>query len=71
MPRTLKTIPEVIVLLPSATKAGADIRRGVLRYVHRNGPWALRVVEGYQEQREFRAKKIVGHAGIIGRPYFR
>ena len=71
MPRTLKTIPEVIVLLPSATKAGADIRRGVLRYVHRNGPWALRVVEGYQEQREFCAKRVAEHAGIVGRPYFR
>ena len=71
MPRTLKAIPQVVVLLPNSTKIAGDMRRGILKYVHHNGPWSLRVVEGYQEQRVFCAQRSLRYSGIIGRPYFR
>ena len=47
------TTPQVILLLPSDTMIAADMRRGILRYVHAHEPWSLRVVEGYHQQRGF------------------
>lgn len=64
------TTPQVILLLPSDTMIAADMRRGILRYVHAHEPWSLRVVEGYHQQRVFCQADRTGFAGIIGRPYF-
>ena len=63
------TTPQVILLLPSDTTIAADMRRGILRYVHAHEPWSLRVVEGYHQQRVFCQADRTGFAGIIGRPY--
>ena len=62
--------PQVILLLPSDTTIAADMRRGILRYIHAHAPWSLRVVEGYHQQRVFCQTDRSGFAAIIGRPYF-
>ncbi len=60
--------PQVAVLLPSSVKVCRDMRRGILRYVHRHGPWGLHILEGRDGEQKLFHMKEWGCTGIIGRP---
>lgn len=67
MPRTLNRMPQVAVLLPTSVKVSRDMRRGILQYVRRNGPWGLHIIEGRQGEQKLIRMKDWGCTGIIGR----
>ena len=69
MPRTLKKMPQVAVLLPTSVKVCRDMRRGILQYVHRHGPWGLHILEGRQGEQKLIRMDEWGCTGIIGRLY--
>ena len=69
MSRTLTKTPQVAVLLPTAVKVCRDMRRGILQYVHRHGPWGLHILEGRQGEQKLIRMKEWGCTGIIGRLY--
>jgi LacI family transcriptional regulator len=69
MSRTLDKMPQVAVLLPTAVKVCRDMRRGVLQYVHRHGPWGLHILEGRQGEQKLVRMREWGCTGIIGRLY--
>lgn len=69
MPRTLNRMPQVAVLLPTSVKVCRDMRRGILQYVHRHGPWGLHILEGRQGEQKLIRMKEWGCTGIIGRLY--
>jgi len=69
MSRTLDKMPQVAVLLPTSVKVCRDMRRGVLQYVHRHGPWGLHILEGRQGEQKLVHMREWGCAGIIGRLY--
>jgi LacI family transcriptional regulator len=69
MSRTLKQMPQVAVLLPTSVKVCRDMRRGILQYVHRHGPWGLHILEGRQGEQKLIRMKEWGCTGIIGRLY--
>ena len=69
MSRTLKRMPQVAVLLPTSVKVCRDMRRGILQYVHRHGPWGLHILEGRQGEQKLVQMKEWGCTGIIGRLY--
>jgi LacI family transcriptional regulator len=69
MSRTLDKKPQVAVLLPTSVKVCRDMRRGVLQYVHRHGPWGLHILEGRQGEQKLSRMKEWGCTGIIGRLY--
>ena len=69
MPRTLKKMPQVAVLLPTSVKVCRDMRRGILQYVHRHGPWGLHILEGRQGEQKLIRMEEWGCTGIIGRLY--
>lgn len=45
------------------------MRRGILQYVHRHGPWGLHILEGRQGEQKLIRMKEWGCTGIIGRLY--
>jgi LacI family transcriptional regulator len=69
MSRTLNKTPQVAVLLPTSVKVCRDMRRGILQYVHRHGPWGLHILEGRQGEQKLIRMKDWGCTGIIGRLY--
>ncbi len=69
MARTLNRTPQVAVLLPTSVKVCRDMRRGILQYVHRHGPWGLHILEGRQGEQKLICMKEWGCTGIIGRLY--
>ena len=69
MSRTLTKTPQVAVLLPTSVKVCRDMRRGILQYVHRHGPWGLHILEGRQGEQKLIRMKEWGCTGIIGRLY--
>ena len=69
MSRTLNKMPQVAVLLPTSVKVCRDMRRGILQYVHRHGPWGLHILEGRQGEQKLVRMKEWGCTGIIGRLY--
>ncbi|MDD4101891.1 MAG: DNA-binding transcriptional regulator [Kiritimatiellae bacterium] len=52
-----------------SVKVCRDMRRGVLRYVHRHGPWSLHIIEGRAGEQKLVNMRDWGCAGIIGRLY--
>lgn len=69
MPHTLNRMPQVAVLLPTSFKVSRDMRRGILQYVRRNGPWGLHLIEGRQGEQKLIRMKDWGCTGIFGRLY--
>src|SRR5574344_1569518 len=69
MSRTLQSMPQVAVLLPTSVKVCRDMRRGILQYVRRHGPWGLHILEGRQGEQKLIRMKEWGCTGIIGRLY--
>ncbi len=69
MPRTLNRMPQVAVLLPMSVKVSRDMRRGILQYVRRHGPWGLHIIEGRQGEQKLIRMKEWGCTGIFGRLY--
>jgi len=69
MPRVLNSIPQVAVLLPTSVKVSRDMRRGILQYVHRHGPWGLHILEGRQGEQKLVRMRDWGCTGIFGRLY--
>ena len=69
MSRTLDKKPQVAVLLPTSVKVSRDMRRGILQYVYRHGPWGLHILEGRQGEQKLIRMKEWGCTGIIGRLY--
>jgi len=69
MSRTLDKMPQVAVLLPTSVKIGRDMRRGILKYVRRHGPWGLHIIEGRQGEQKLIRMKEWGCTGIFGRLY--
>lgn len=69
MSRTLNRTPQVAVLLPTSVKVCRDMRRGILQYVQRHGPWGLHILEGRQGEQKLIRMKEWGCTGIIGRLY--
>ena len=69
MSRTLIKMPQVAVLLPTSVKVCRDMRRGVLQYAYRHGPWGLHILEGRQGEQKLIRMKEWGCTGIIGRLY--
>ena len=69
MPLILNRMPQVAVLLPTSVKVCRDMRRGILQYVHRHGPWGLHILEGRQGEQKLIRMKEWGCTGIIGRLY--
>jgi LacI family transcriptional regulator len=45
MPKFLKTIPHVLVVLTSVQKAQQDKIQGILKYARLNGPWDVQLLE--------------------------
>jgi len=62
-------MPQVAVLLPTSFKVSRDMRRGVLQYVRRCGPWGLHIIEGRQGEQKLIRMSEWGCTGIIGRLY--
>lgn len=56
-------------MLPTSVKVCRDMRRGVLQYVQRHGPWGLHILEGRQGEQRLVRMKEWGCTGIIGRLY--
>lgn len=69
MSRMLSRTPQVAVLLPTSVKVCRDMRRGILQYVHRHGPWGLHILEGRQGEQKLIRMKEWGCTGLIGRLY--
>jgi len=69
MSRTLKKTPQVAMLLPMSVKVSRDMRRGILQYVHRHGPWGLHIIEGREGEQKLTHMEEWGCTGIIGRLY--
>jgi len=69
MSRTLNKMPQVAVLLPTSVKVCRDMRRGVLQYVYRHGPWGLHILEGREGEQKLVRMREWGCTGIIGRLY--
>ncbi len=69
MSRMLNKMPQVAVLLPTSVKVSRDMRRGILQYVYRNGPWGLHIIEGRSGEQKLVRMKEWGCTGIIGRLY--
>lgn len=69
MSRTLNRTPQVAVLLPTSVKVCRDMRRGILQYVQRHGPWGLHILEGRQGEQKLIRMRDWGCTGIIGRLY--
>jgi LacI family transcriptional regulator len=69
MAHPLITIPQVAVLLPTSMKVCRDMRRGVLQYAYRHGPWGLHIIEGREGEQKLIRMKEWGCTGIIGRLY--
>ncbi len=69
MSRTLNRTPQVAVLLPTSVKVCRDMRRGILQYVQRHGPWGLHILEGRQGEQKLIRMQEWGCTGIIGRLY--
>jgi len=69
MSRTLNSTPQVAVLLPTSVKVCRDMRRGILQYVQRHGPWGLHILEGRQGEQKLIRMAEWGCTGIIGRLY--
>ncbi len=69
MPRMLNRMPQVAVLLPTSVKISRDMRRGILQYVRRHGPWGLHIIEGRQGEQKLIRMKEWGCTGIFGRLY--
>ena len=69
MARALITMPQVAVLLPTSVKICRDMRRGVLQYAYRHGPWGLHLIEGREGEQKLIRMKEWGCTGIIGRLY--
>lgn len=69
MSRMLKKIPQVAVLLPTSVKVSRDMRRGILQYVYRHGPWGLHIIEGRRGEQKLVRMEEWGCTGIIGRLY--
>lgn len=67
MDHTLNKTPQVAVLLPSSAKVSRDMRRGILQYVRRYGPWGLHIIEGRQGEQKLIRLKEWGCTGIFGR----
>ena len=67
MSRTLQSMPQVAVLLPTSVKVSRDMRRGILQYVRRHGPWGLHIIEGRQGEQKLIRMNEWGCTGIIGR----
>ena len=68
MPANPHKAPQVAVLLPSSVKVCRDMRRGILRYVHRHGPWGLHILEGRDGEQKLTRMKEWGCTGVIIRP---
>lgn len=62
-------MPQVAVLLPTSVKVSRDMRRGILQYVRRHGPWGLHIIEGRQGEQKLIRMKEWGCTGIFGRLY--
>jgi LacI family transcriptional regulator len=62
-------MPQVAVLLPMSVKVSRDMRRGILQYVRRHGPWGLHIIEGRQGEQKLIRMKEWGCTGIFGRLY--
>jgi len=62
-------MPQVAVLLPTSVKVCRDMRRGVLQYAYRHGPWGLHILEGREGEQKLIRMKEWGCTGIIGRLY--
>jgi len=45
MPKFLKTIPHVLVVLTAVQKAQQDKIQGILKYARLNGPWDVQLLE--------------------------
>jgi hypothetical protein len=69
MSRILQSMPQVAVLLPTSFKVSRDMRRGVLQYVRRYGPWGLHIIEGRRGEQKLIRMNEWGCTGIIGRLY--
>lgn len=69
MAGTLNSMPQVALLLPTSVKICRDIRRGVLQYVQRHGPWGLHIIEGRQGEQKLIHMREWGCTGILGRLY--
>jgi len=65
----LNKVPQVAVLLPTSVKVSRDMRRGILQYVYRHGPWGLHIIEGRSGEQKLVRMKEWGCTGIIGRLY--
>jgi len=69
MSRILQSMPQVAVLLPTSFKVSRDMRRGVLQYARRYGPWGLHIIEGRRGEQKLIRMNEWGCTGIIGRLY--
>lgn len=69
MARPLISIPQVAVLLPTSMKVCRDMRRGVLQYAYRHGPWGLHIIEGREGEQKLIRMREWGCTGVIGRLY--
>jgi LacI family transcriptional regulator len=53
----------------ASVKVCRDMRRGVLQYAYRHGPWGLHIIEGRAGEQKLIRMKEWGCTGIIGRLY--
>lgn len=63
--KLLKTIPRVLVLMPTVQKACRDKLQGVLRYARRNGPWDVQTFDGHPFNTQLGALRNWKPDGVI------
>ena len=59
-------MPRVLLIFPTSIQTCRWMLSGILRYVHRHGPWELHIIEDREGEQKLKHVKTWGGTGIIG-----
>ena len=59
-------MPRVLLLFPTSIMACRWMLHGILRYVHRHGPWELHIIEDREGEQKLKQIREWGVTGMIG-----
>ena len=59
-------MPQVALLLPTSVKTYRELLRGILKFIHLHGPWAVHIIEGREGEQKLLHPAEWGYTGLIG-----
>jgi len=59
-------MPQVALLLPTSVKTCRELLRGILKFIHLHGPWAVHIIEGREGEQKLLHPAEWGYTGLIG-----